>query len=90
MNVRRKPQAVTHRHVWRITPGAPRGEWVDPPTTTPPPMPEAREWQPANWAMSSFDLLYGADVNEVSDTVPDDLFDQLFAPKDGAPKTQGN
>ena len=89
MNVKRKPQAVTNRQVWRITPGAPRGEWVDPTATTPPPIPEARERQPANWAMSSFDLLYGADVNEVSDTVPDDLFDQLFPPKDGAPKTPG-
>jgi hypothetical protein len=90
MNVRRKPQAVTHRQKWRITPGVAGAEPVDPTATTAPPMPEAREWQPANWAMSSFDLLYGADVNEVSDTVPDALFDQLFAPKDGAPKTQGN
>jgi hypothetical protein len=39
--------------------------------------------------MSSFDLQYGADVSDISDTVPDDLLDELFPPKDQSPKTPG-
>jgi hypothetical protein len=35
------------------------------------------------WIVSSFDLLRGAEVDTSGDTVPDDLYDELFPPKDG-------
>jgi hypothetical protein len=39
-------------------------------------MPEA-----GAWAESSFDLMVGAAVTEVGDSVPADLLDELFKPK---------
>jgi len=33
-----------------------------------------------SWQASSFDLLTGATVSEVTDTIPGDLFDELFKP----------
>ncbi len=51
--------------------------------------PLEREGRPevgdSNWVQSSFDLAIGLDVRDFEDTVPDDLFDQLFNPK---PKTR--
>jgi hypothetical protein len=43
------------------------------------------------WVTSSYDLLDGADVTEDPDTIPGELFDELFATKrDVAPeKPQG-
>jgi hypothetical protein len=86
MNTRRRAPPGTQKLVWRITPDAPKGEWVaaaairheraDTPE-------EAR----GNWAMSSFDLQYGADISDVSDTVPEELLDQLFPTKSDPPKT---
>jgi hypothetical protein len=34
-----------------------------------------------SWAMSSFDLAHGADVRDAPDTISDELFDALFAPR---------
>jgi len=87
VNFQRKPQAKASKKVWRMTPGAPEGEWVDPIASSPPPRPEAPERTSGTWAMSSFDLMYGADVKEISDTVPDDLLAELFRPQEAAPKT---
>jgi hypothetical protein len=39
-----------------------------------------------HWLMSSFDLLAGAEVSEDPATVPGDLFDELFAPRQDDPK----
>ncbi len=72
--------------VWRVTPAAPKGEWVDP-STVPAPKVDTPDRDSSTWAMSSFDLQYGADITDVSDTVPDDLLDELFRPKDFPPKT---
>jgi len=33
-----------------------------------------------NWRASSLDLLTGATVSDVTDTIPGDLFDELFKP----------
>jgi hypothetical protein len=33
-----------------------------------------------NWRASSHDLLTGATVSDVTDTIPGDLFDELFKP----------
>ena len=38
------------------------------------------------WVTSSYDLLDGADVTEDAGTIPGDLFDELFAPKQAAPE----
>jgi len=41
------------------------------------------------WASSSFDLLHGTDVTENSDTVPAELLDELFRPRDDSSKAPG-
>jgi hypothetical protein len=88
-----KPQGPPKRWVWRISQRAPLGEWVDlsaPPA--PPVKPAAQQERPqeqpdlpevstGGWVMSSFDLLRGTDVDASGDTVPDELFDELFPPK---------
>ena len=41
-----------------------------------------------SWVTSSYDLLDGSDVIEDPDTLPGDLFDELFSPAlDAAKKT---
>lgn len=80
----KKPPTVVRR-VWRVTAGVPSGEWVDP-AASPPQKPDAPEMDRASWAMSSFDLRYGADITDVSDTISPDLLDQLFPPSDDPPK----
>jgi hypothetical protein len=82
------------RMVWRISPDAPLGEWVDSESTpapgrarTPKAAPAEVQW--GNYLMSSFDLLSGADVCELPDTTPGDLIDGLFNPKDTTPRTTG-
>ena len=82
--------------VWRSSQGAPAGEWID--RSAPPPLPPARpapitklpEVSTGGWLVSSFDLLSGTDVvDDGSNTVPAELFDELFpsapAPDDGEP-----
>lgn len=71
------------KRVWRISPNAPQGEWVDPraPAAARPESAaggELPEVSTGGWIVSSFDLLRGADVDTSGDTVPDDLFDELF------------
>jgi len=86
MIVQRKAPSGTKKLVWRITPDAPKGAWVDPDTILAPPL-NVPDFESGAWLMSSFDLQYGADVKDVSDTVPETLLDQLFPPKDDPPKT---
>jgi len=80
--VTRKQPAPAKKLIWRITEAAPLGEFVDPHAAAskpaPPPLPEATV-STGGWVVSSFELLHGADVTEGYDTVPSDLFDQLFA-----------
>lgn len=69
--------------MWRISPDAPLGEWVDPDAPAPPPAAgpstgELPEVSTGGWIVSSFDLLRGAEVDSSGDTVPDELFDELF------------
>jgi len=76
---RPKPQSKTKRLVWRMTENSPQGEWVDP--DKPPPRPlkkELPEVTSGGWVVSSFDLLNGVDINDAPNTVPDELFDELF------------
>lgn len=78
-----------NKTVWRITAAAPKGKWVDPnsASSAAPALPldsELPEVSHGGWAMSSFDLLSGIDISEDSDTVPADLYDELFpAPAPG-------
>jgi hypothetical protein len=83
-----KPIDPSNRWVWRISQSAPLGEWVD--RSAPPPRPapttssELPEVSTGGWIVSSFDLLRGADVDTSGDTVPAELFDELFPPKEGS------
>ena len=86
---KRKPLAgPPKRMIWRISESAPLGEFVDPSAPLPAParadLPEASF--SGGWIVSSFELLHGADVSDGPDTVPDDLFDELFPPPPPAPK----
>lgn len=74
--------------VWRISQGAPLGEWVQRvPAAIHGPATDLPEVSYGSWVTSSFDLLDGTDVTEDPDTVPGDLLDDLFAPKPSVPKT---
>jgi hypothetical protein len=76
----RKPPIPPKKLIWRITEAAPLGEFVDP-NVVAPPTPKVRpEGAPGGWVVSSFELLHGTDISESPETVPDDLFDELFPP----------
>ncbi|MEO5696730.1 MAG: hypothetical protein ABIQ60_06290 [Burkholderiaceae bacterium] len=85
------PPAAPKR-VWRISADAPQGAWVDPrlhakPKSTPDPaLGELPEVSSGGWVISSFDLLNGTDISEAEDTVPGDLFDELFPQRSESPK----
>ena len=87
--VHRKQPGRGKKMVWRITEAAPLGEFVDP-DSTPGPVKNREEGTQGGFLMSSFELLHGTDISESPDTVPDELFDELFPRhKDAAPKTSG-
>ncbi len=73
--------------VWRISDRAPLGEWVDPSLPPPPPKEDLPEVSSGRWVRSSFDLLNGVEINDDPNTVPDDLFDELFPSPDPKAKT---
>ena len=87
----RNPPPPAKRMVWRISESAPLGEFVDPqavvPKAAPTNLPETTE-SSGGWVVSSFELLHGADLTEADDTVPADLFDELFSPSDAASKSK--
>ena len=91
---RSKPKPISKR-VWRISTSAPMGEWVevvlapqiDPVAATSDATRSFAADEDGHWLMSSFDLLSGAEVTEDPDTMPGDLFEELFAPK--APVAKG-
>jgi hypothetical protein len=67
--------------VWRISEDAPMGKWVSSTELVRPARRgELPEVSHGNWTASSFDLLSGTDVIESEDTIPGELFDELFAP----------
>ena len=61
----------------RVTKGGLRGTVVEAGDPPPAETTSAGERQ-SGWAMSSFELKYGLDVNDADDTVPAELFDKLF------------
>lgn len=67
--------------VWRISEGAPLGEWVKKDAPVRRKEPPAPLEEQGSWVRSSFDLLNGTDVIEDDDTIPGELFDELFGPQ---------
>jgi hypothetical protein len=75
------------KRVWRISDHAPLGEWVDPSLPpAPKPKPEHSDETPGEWRRSTYDLLQGIEIDDNPNTVPDDLFDELFGPSTSDPK----
>lgn len=87
--MKRKDVAQTKRVLWRMTEAAPQGEFVDAnkPAAPAPATPAVEKPEPSygSWLESSFELLHGTEINDGPDTVPDDLFDELFAPRPASP-----
>ena len=78
------------KKVWRISESAPMGEWVvKAAPVVAKPSTELPEVSYGSWVTSSYDLLDGSEVIEDPDTLPGDLFDELFAPKPGNSKGPG-
>ncbi len=66
------------RTVWRVTAAAPLGEYIDPDAVVAPPRPVPMTPPDPGWLLSSFELADGLDSKDVTDTIPGELFDQLF------------
>jgi len=78
--VTRKEDPSPPKLVWRISERAPMGEWVDASRVDEAPTSPLPEVSFGGWVISSYDLLQGSDASEVEDTIPGELFDELFAP----------
>jgi hypothetical protein len=87
-----RPKTTTTpvKKVWRISESAPMGEWVNKSAPiAPKSSKDLPEVSSGTWVKSSYDLLDGIDVTEDPDALPPELFDELFAPKQDAPKKTG-
>ena len=73
----RRSDPPSKRKVWRITPDAPLGRWVDPDIERVEQLQPEERFEP-NWRQSSFDLAFGLEVQDATDTVPGELLDELF------------
>ena len=91
-----EPSKPVSRRVWRMTAAHPEGEFIDVPLE--PAKPEsvavsrpvedvqARVLDPSKaptWESSSYDLLTGCTVRDVTDTIPGRIFDEVF--REGRP-----
>jgi hypothetical protein len=76
----KKPAPTAKRLVWRISESFPLGAFVDPDDDIrlSPRREPVDPGLASGWMVSSFELLHGADITEGPDTVPADLFDELF------------
>lgn len=79
--MRRRSELQVKRQVWRITPDAPQGRWVDPEAERAEQAPPEERFEPG-WRQSSFDLAFGLEVTDATDTVPGELLDELFKKPD--------
>ena len=81
--------SLRNRRVWRMATEMPMGGIVEtvPSAATPmdaevnPAEPSKKVLKlpsPPSWRASSYDLLTGSSVSEVDDTIPGELFDELF------------
>ena len=76
-------RAAQPRRFWRMTAEAPQGEFVEALPGELSPMVEGAGATPPvrshpNWRASSHDLLNGLEVSDFADTLPSDLYDELF------------
>jgi len=82
---RTKEPAVRPRRIWRMTADAPHGQIVDSLPGALSPMlhgdadDDRRQRAQANWRASSHDLSTGLEISDFSDTLPNDLYDDLFS-----------
>ena len=82
---RTKEPAVRPRKIWRMTADAPRGQIVDSlPGALSPMLKEGetdqrRHRAQPNWRASSHELSLGLEISDFSDTLPNDLYDDLFS-----------
>jgi hypothetical protein len=90
MSMHRPKATSPAKRVWRISERTPMGEWVDKaaPVNSKPDK-DLPEVSYGSWVTSSYDLLDGTEVIEDPDTLPGDLFDELFAPNPDVPKISG-
>ena len=94
MNRIRKATDPADNWEWRPSQHAPGGEWVDSSAPTQDVLrraparkaiTELPEVSTGGWLVSSFDLLSGMDVvDDGMDSVPADIFDELFPRRRGA------
>jgi hypothetical protein len=75
-------RAARPRKFWRMTAEAPQGQFVEALPGELSPMVEGAVAPPvrshANWRASSHDLQNGLEVSDFADTLPNDLYDDLF------------
>ena len=84
-----EPRVVKRTFHPEVRATAPRADAPVPENPTPPPEAAVRVLNPAkvpSWRASSYDLLTGLTVRDVTDTIPGAIFDELFktVPDDGA------
>jgi len=79
MNIRNTRQILS-RWIWRDSQGESMGKWaeLDAPSA-PSPAANLPEVHSGGWVGSTFDLLSGVDVSDNPDTIPSELYDELFA-----------
>ena len=75
--MRRRSELQFKRKVWRITADAPQGRWVDPEVERMTQGEPEERFEPG-WRQSSFELAFGLEVQDATDTVPGELLDELF------------
>jgi hypothetical protein len=75
--MRKSEKPGAQRRIWRMTPEAPHGEFVDVDDKADKPVaqPGPDELHPSSWVRSSWDLLNGLEVTE---SAPGDLHEELF------------
>ena len=78
---RTKEPGVRPRKIWRMTADAPQGQIVDslPGALSPLLHDDRRQRAQASWRASSHDLSTGLEISDFSDTLPNDLYDDLFS-----------
>jgi len=78
MNHEKNPTGRKKKLIWRISDEAPLGEFIDPDAQSAPIPIKTPDVAQPGWAISSFELMRGVDISEDPETVPAELFDQLF------------
>ena len=78
MQDEKNPAGRKKKLIWRISTDAPLGEFVDPDAEILPVSAKSPDIAQPGWAISSFELMRGVDISEDPETVPADLFDELF------------